>query len=90
MSVESVSPVRPRGSYEVEIAGPLPPAVRASFPHVEARSLPVRTVLTTQSEQTAELEALLDKLLSVGLTLAELHERTTDQVGRQDTRGRGR
>jgi hypothetical protein len=66
-----------RTSYEVELSGALPTTLRAAFPAAGIRSVPAETVLT-EVHQGAELDALLDKVLAMGLVLTELHQHEPD------------
>lgn len=72
-----------RTSYEVELSGAVPIALRTAFPVAGVRSVPAETVLTTEIRQGAELDALLDKVLFMGLVLTELHEQAAAAAERR-------
>lgn len=64
-----------RGSYEVELIGPVPAQLNAAYPEAVSRWTAAETVLTAEDTDGAALDVLLDKLLSMGLVLTEVHER---------------
>ena len=71
------SPPAERRDYEVDLVGAAPAALRAAFPNAVVRCT-TETVLRAEVKQGTELDILLDKLLSMGLILTELHERPTE------------
>lgn len=63
----------------MELSGAVPASLRAAFPVAGVRRTPAETVLTTEVRHGAELDALLDKVLFMGLVLTEVHERRSGE-----------
>jgi hypothetical protein len=67
----------PTALYEIRIQGTDPVPLRRAFPAATVYTTPTETVLFRQVEEPAELDELIDQLLSRGVVLTEVH-----QVGR--------
>ena len=68
-------PADDRGAtYEIRLAGAPPDSLRRRFPTMRVQALRAQTVLFRRSAGPRDLDALLDLLRSLGLTLAEIHQ----------------
>ena len=89
MNVQQARAEDARGTYEIHLNGSPPEPILARFPGIEVAKTPAQTVLTRQIDRCAELDALLDQLLSMGLILTEVHE-TTERPSVSDGADLGR
>lgn len=60
--------------YEIRLQGIAPEPLRREFPTATVSTTPTETVLFPQVEQPADLDELIDRLLSRGFVLTEVHE----------------
>jgi hypothetical protein len=68
-------------TYEIRLLGEPPQALRRWFPSMTVFERRSETVLFRQIEDPAELDSLLDQLMSLGLVLTEVHELSACQAG---------
>jgi len=76
--------VEPRAVYEIRLRGTARDTLRERFPTATVLSTRTETVLVRHVEEPAELDALIEQLLSMGLVLTEVHElplAPTDEQG---------
>jgi hypothetical protein len=59
-------------TYEVRVAGPLPPGVLEDLQDVEVAAQEVRTVVSGQFEDQAALYGFLHRLRDLGLDVVEV------------------
>jgi hypothetical protein len=64
-------------TYEIRLRGEPPQALRRCFPTMTVFETRSETVLFRQIDDPAELDSLLDQLMSLGLVLTEVHELPT-------------
>lgn len=64
----------PRAVYEIRLRGTARESLREQFPSATVFTTRTETVLVRRVEQPAELDALIEQLLSMGLVLTEVHE----------------
>jgi hypothetical protein len=64
----------PTATYEIRIRGTSTEPLRKQFPSATVLTTRTETVLFRSVEQPAELDALIEQLLSMGLVLTEVHE----------------
>jgi molybdopterin-guanine dinucleotide biosynthesis protein len=64
----------PTALYEVRLQGTDPEPLRRAFPTARVYTTPTETVLVRRVEEPAELDELIDQLLSRGVVLTEVHE----------------
>jgi hypothetical protein len=64
----------PTATYEIRLRGTSAEPLRKQFPAATVFSTRTETVLLHIVERPAELDALIEKLLSMGLVLTEVHE----------------
>ena len=62
-------------TYEIRLQTRPPGWLREEYESLEIRQAPAQTALYSRVESSQELDVLLDRLSSLGLTLAEVHER---------------
>jgi hypothetical protein len=68
-------------TYEIRFREVVPPAVRGQFPAMSIYHGPAETVLYRDLTDLAELDVLLEKLQSMGLTLSEIRQSITLPAG---------
>jgi hypothetical protein len=61
-------------TYEIRLRGASPEPLRKKFPRATVLTTRTETVLFRRVEKPAELDALIEQLLSMGLVLTEVHE----------------
>jgi hypothetical protein len=61
-------------TYEIRLQGTSSVPLKERFPSATVITTPTETVLFRRIEATAELDTLLEQLLSLGLTLTEVHQ----------------
>jgi hypothetical protein len=61
-------------TYEIRLQGTPSVPLHERFPSATVFTTPTETVLFRQVEESAELDNLLEQLLSLGLTLTEVHQ----------------
>jgi hypothetical protein len=59
--------------YEVRLRGTSPEPLRRQFPSAIVTTTRTETVLLREVEKPGELDVLIDRLLSMGLVLTEVH-----------------
>jgi hypothetical protein len=59
--------------YEVRLRGTSPEPLRRQFPSATVTTTRTETVLLREVEKPGELDVLIDRLLSMGLVLTEVH-----------------
>ena len=64
----------PTALYEIRFKGAAPDALRHEFPRAAVFTTRTETVLFRQVEQPADLDELIDQLLSRGFVLTDVHE----------------
>jgi len=64
----------PTALYEIRLQGTPPEPLRREFPTATVATTRTETVLFHRVEQPAELDNLIDQLLSRGFVLTEVHE----------------
>ena len=64
----------PTAVYEIRLRGTSPASLREQFPAATVFTTHCETVLFRRIEEPAELDALIDQLLSMGLVLTEVHQ----------------
>ena len=64
----------PTALYEIRLQGTNPEPLRRAFPTASVYTTPTETVLFRQVEEPAELDELIDQLLSRGVVLTDVHE----------------
>jgi hypothetical protein len=62
--------------YDIQLHRPLPEALRSEFPAMKVHTTGAQTVLRLQVDDPRQLDALLEKLRSVGVHLTGLHRIT--------------
>jgi len=60
--------------YEIRLQGATPGPLRRAFPKATVSTTRTETVLFRRVEKPAELDELIDQLLSRGVVLTEVHE----------------
>lgn len=76
----------PTALYEVRLKGTLPEPLRQEFPTATVSTTRTETVLFHRVEQPAELDELIDQLLSRGFVLTEVHEVPTPSTSLAESR----
>jgi len=76
-------------TYEIRLQGTLPKALQMRLPPATICSTRAETVLFRHIENAAELDSLLDQLMSMGLVLTEIHEVPLADAPASTTRVRG-
>jgi hypothetical protein len=71
---EVAAALEPKVLYEIRIQGTNPEPLRRAFPAATVYTTPTETVLFRQVEEPAELDELIDQLLSRGVVLTEVHQ----------------
>lgn len=79
----------PTAVYEIRLQGTLAESLRRQFPTAEVLTTRTETVLYRQVERPAELDALIARLLSLGLVLTEVQP-WVEPGGSVAARARGR
>jgi hypothetical protein len=74
MQPEASMDAEPTGRYEIRLKGAAPEALRHEFPSATVYTTRTETVLFPQVTQPADLDDLIDQLLSRGFVLTEVHE----------------
>ena len=64
----------PTALYEIRLRGTPPEPLRREFPTATVSTTRTETVLFWRVEKPAELDELIDQLLSRGVVLTEVHE----------------
>jgi len=64
----------PKALYEIRLQGAMPGPLRREFPAATVSTTRTETVLFRRVEKPAELDELIDQLLSRGVVLTEVHE----------------
>jgi hypothetical protein len=64
----------PKALYEIRLQGATPGPLRRAFPTATVSTTRTETVLFRRVEKPAELDELIDQLLSRGVVLTEVHE----------------
>lgn len=64
----------PTALYEIRLQGAAPEPLRREFPTATFTTTRAETVLFRHVDQPAELDELIDQLLSRGFVLTEVHE----------------
>ena len=64
----------PTALYEIRFTGAAPETLRHEFPGATVSTTRAETVLFRQVEQPADLDELIDQLLSRGFVLTDVHE----------------
>lgn len=64
----------PTAVYEIRLQKTSPEPLRRQFPTATVLTTRTETVLVRQVEDPAELDTLIQSLLSMGLVLTEVHE----------------
>ena len=64
----------PSATYEIRLQGTPSEPLQRRFPSATVLTMRTETVLFRRVEEPAELDALLEQLLSMGLVLTEVHE----------------
>ena len=64
----------PTALYEIRLRGATPGPLRREFPTATVSTTRTETVLFRRVEKPAELDELIDQLLSRGVVLTEVHE----------------
>ena len=64
----------PTARYEIRLQGVAPEALRIEFPTATVHTTRTETVLFPRVERPAELDDLIDQLLSRGFVLTEVHK----------------
>jgi hypothetical protein len=59
--------------YDIELRRRIPDALRSQFPSITVRTAGAQTALRRQVGETGQLDALLQKLRSVGVVLTGIH-----------------
>ncbi len=67
-------PDEPTATYEIRLRGTSAEPLHKQFPAATVFTTRTETVLFRSVEQPAELDALIEQLLSLGLVLTEVHE----------------
>ena len=70
--------------YDIALHRRLPDSLRSEFPAMKVRTIGSQTALRLHVEEPDELDALLEKLRSVGVALTDLHRRTGLDPERED------
>jgi len=60
-------------AYDVQLRRRPPRSLRARFPSMKVRTLGAQTALRRRVERSGQLEAMLEKLSSLGLVVTEVH-----------------
>ncbi len=71
---EETADEEPTAVYEIRLQGTSAEPLRQKFPAAVVSTTRSETVLLRRVEEPAELDALLEELLSMGLVLTEVHE----------------
>ena len=66
-------PVDPAAVYEITLRRTPPAGLTARFPSVTLHSIPAVTVLFRHVVDPAEIDGLIERLRSIGITPVELH-----------------
>jgi hypothetical protein len=66
--------VEPTALYEIRLRGTNPEPLRRAFPTATVSTTRTETVLFRRVDKPAELDDLIDQLLSRGVVLTEVHE----------------
>ena len=64
----------PTALYEIRLQGATPEPLQREFPTATVSTTRTETVLFRRVEKPAELDELIDQLLSRGVVLTEVHE----------------
>jgi len=64
----------PKALYEIRLHGTSPGPLRRAFPTATVSTTRTETVLLRKVERPAELDELIDQLLSRGVVLTDVHE----------------
>lgn len=72
--VREASTADQSATYEIRLRGTPTERLQQHFPSVAVFTTPTETVLFRRVEKPAELDSLLEQLLSLGLVLTEVHE----------------
>jgi hypothetical protein len=64
----------PTAVYEIRLRGAHADSIRRQFPNASVVSTRTETILIRRVEDPAELDELLEHLLSLGAVLTEVHE----------------
>ena len=64
----------PTALYEIRLQGTPPGPLRREFPSATVSTTRTETVLFRRVEKPAELDELIDQLLSRGVVLTDVHE----------------
>src|SRR5687767_6363693 len=67
----------PTALYEIRLHGVAPEPLRREFPTATVTTTRTETLLFRQVEKPAELDELIDQLLSRGFVLTEVHQVTS-------------
>jgi hypothetical protein len=67
--------------YEIRLQGAPPEPLRRQFPTATVITTRTETVLFRRVEEPADLDLLIEELLSMGLVLTEVHELLLPQAG---------
>jgi hypothetical protein len=72
-------------TYEIRLQGAPPPlTLHEQFPSIEMLTRRPETLLFRRVDDLAELDALLDQILSMGLVLTEVHELPVTSIARPE------
>lgn len=83
--VDRAGPHDPGGSvYDVRLGHPPPQVLRAQCSFGPARVAKAQTALVGQVREPAQLGLLLEKLLSVGLVIDDIHRVTAPAASKED------
>ena len=66
--------MEPTALYEIRLQGATPEPLQREFPTATVSTTRTETVLFRRIEKPAELDELIDQLLSRGVVLTEVHE----------------
>ena len=84
---ETSADPEPTAVYEIRLKGIHPEPLRRAFPTATVYTTPTETVLFRRVEEPAELDELIDQLLSRGVVLTEVHQ--VNQAGTSTSRPLG-
>ena len=66
-------PIDPAAAYEITLHGTPPAGLTARFPSIVLYVLPAATVLSRRVVDATEVDSLIERLRSIGITPQEMH-----------------
>ena len=70
--------IDPAAVYEITLRGAPPAGLTAKFPSIVLHVLPAATVLSRRMVDPAEIDGLVERLRSIGITPMEMHASSLD------------